>query len=605
MGTAIHLMGAPLIEGAPPDRPPRGRKVWALLAYLISSKRPATREELASLFFEEADDPLRALRWNLSEIRRVLPGAEVAGAGVVTLTLAPDTVVDVAALQRGSWVEALELPGLGRELLEGLSFSTSPVLEAWLLNERRHIHAASQALLREAALGLLGMGQPQRATDAAARLIALDPLNENGHALLIQSYLAAGDRSAAEAQAEACRKLLQNELGVEPGPAITSALAAGSSETPATRETDPSALEAKRESAEGMIRAGALEQGIATLRQVAAAAEAIGDRSLQARALLALGSALVHTDRSRHEEGSAALHQVISLAQGIGDAALQAEAHRDLAWVEFMAARYDRARRWIYQAPHETLLDADTRAGALWVLGKIAMETGHYEESIELLGSAVAKAREAGEPMRLAFGLTSLGRSHMLRGDLPRARADLDEAMSVVRFAGLARLAALPESFLAEVHLLQGDGAGAEALATHAFAAARELGDPSMECLASRVLALVRASDDRNDEALELLERARDRMIAAPDHTWSQTYALDALCDLSSRLGHPKAWMWLEHLTTLAAKSGMTEMLALAYLYRHRLGESDALSSAQVLARDVDNPRLHARLAEVEGSLVS
>ena len=604
MGTVIHLMGTPLIEGAPSDRPPRGRKVWALLAYLISSKRPATREELASLFFEEADDPLRALRWNLSEIRRVVPGAEVAGAGIVTLTLAPDTVVDVAALQRGSWVEALELPGLGRELLEGMSFSGSPVLEAWLLNERRHIHAASQALLREAALGLLGMGQSQRAAEAAERLVALDPLDEDGHALLIQSHIAAGDRAAAEAQAEACRKLLQNELGVEAGPAITSALA-GSTGSSARDGTDPAALEAKCESAEGMIRAGALEQGVAALREVSSAAEALGDRALQARALFAMGSALVHTDRSRHEEGSAALHQVISLAQSLGDASLQAEAHRDLAWVEFMAARYDRARRWIYQAPHETLLDAGTRAGALWVLGKIAMETGHYEESIELLGSAVAKAREAGEPMRLAFGLASLGRSHLLKGDLLQARTVLEEAISVVRFAGLARLAALPESFLAEIHLLQGDPQEAEALATHAFAAARELGDPSLECLAARVLALVRAGRGRYDEAIELLESARDRMIAAPDHTWSQTSALEALCDLSSRLGHPKAWMWLEHLTTLAARSGMTEMLALAYLYRHRLGESDALTTARLLARDVDNPRLHSRLAEVESSLVS
>lgn len=605
MGTAIHLLGVPLIEGAPPDRAPRGRKVWALLAYLIGTRRPATREELATLLFEEADDPLRALRWNLSELRRVIPGAEVGGSTTVTLTLPPDMVVDVAAVKRGSWVEALELPGLGRELLEGMSFSGSPVLEAWLLNERRHIHAASQALLREAALGLLGMDQPQRARDAAVRLTALDPLDEDGHALLIRSHIAAGDRPAAEAQAEVCRTLLETELGVEPGPAVTAALATGSTKSPATTGIDPAALEAKCESAEGMIRAGALDQGVPILREVLGAAETLDDKRLQARALFAIGSALVHTDRSRHEEGSAALHQVISLAQGLGDASLQAEAHRDLAWVEFMAARYDRARRWIYQAPHETLLDAGTRAGALWVLGKIAMETGHYEESIELLGSAVAKAREAGEPMRLAFGLTSLGRSHVLRAELQEARAVLEEAISVVRFAGLARLAALPESFLAEVLLMEGDAGGAEAMATHAFAAARELGDPSMECLAARVLALVRTDEGRHDEAIALLVGARDRMIAAPDHTWSQTYALDALCDLASRLGHSSAWMWVEHLTTLAARAGMTEMLALAYLYRHRLGEPEALNTAQVLARDVDNPHLHARLAEVEASLVS
>ncbi|HJR46277.1 MAG TPA: BTAD domain-containing putative transcriptional regulator [Actinomycetota bacterium] len=605
MGIAIHLLGTPAIDGSHVDASPRGRKVWGLLAYLVSSKRSPSREELASLFFEEADDPLRALRWNLSELRRGVPGAEVSGSEAVTLTLPPDAVVDVTALRRGSWVEVLDLPGLGRDLLEGMTFSSSPVLDAWLTNERRYLRAASEALLREAAMALLGMGQAERAAEVAGRLVGLEPLNEDGHALLIQAHLAAGDRAAAEAQAESCRKLLETELGVSPGPAIATALATRPSGAGPTLATEPVLLEARRESAEGMIRAGALEPGLEMLREIAVAADAIGDRHLRARALLAAGSALVHTDRSRHEEGSALLHEVISLADQIGDDPMKAEAHRDLAWVEFMAARYDRARRWLYQAPHETLLSPGTRAGALWILGKIAMETGYYEESIELLSSAVARAREANDPMRIAFGLTSLGRSYLLRRELATARAAFEEAVSIVRFAGLARLAALPESFLAEALLLEGDLEGAEATAVHAFAGARELGDPSMECMGARALALVRIESGEFDEALSLLKDARDRMIESPDHTWSQTYALDALCDLASTLGTPEAWTWVDHLTTLAARAGMKEMLARAYLYRHRLGEADALGTARLLSADVDNPHLHAELAEVDAPLVS
>ena len=599
MGIGIHLLGVPRIEGTVAGTVPRGRKVWALLAYLVSSKRPPSREELASLFFEEADDPFRALRWNLSEVRRILPGAEVSGTGAITLSLPPDSVIDIAALKRGSWVEALDLPGLGRQLLEGMNFPSSPVFEAWLLNERRYLQAASEALLREGAMGLLGMGQAERALQAASHLVKLDPLSEEGHALLIKAYLALGDRAAAEAQSEACRQVLKTELGVEPGPAIASALASGDAVSVGSASAEPAVWEARLEVGQGMIRAGALEQGLTALREVATAAATIGDKRLRARSLLATGSALVHTDRSRHEEGSTALHEVISLAQTLGDDPMRAEAHRELAWVEFMAARYDRARRWLYQAPHETLLDPGTRAGALWILGKIAMETGHYEESIELLSSAVTKARESGEPMRLAFGLTSLGRSYLLRRDLPEARVALEEAIGVVRFAGLARLSALPESFLAELQLLEGDLDDAERTATHAYAGARELGDPSMECVAARVLALVRSLRGDDEDAIRLLESARDRMIASPDHTWSQTYALDALCDLASTLDSPQAPMWLDHFTNLAARAGMKEMLARAYVYRHRLGEPGALETARVLAADVDNPHLHEVVAKV------
>lgn len=56
-----------------------GRK-WALLAYLILERRKATRSSLASLLFADADDPLGALRWNLSELRRALgPEIELTG----------------------------------------------------------------------------------------------------------------------------------------------------------------------------------------------------------------------------------------------------------------------------------------------------------------------------------------------------------------------------------------------------------------------------------------------------------------------------------------------------------------------------------------------
>jgi DNA-binding SARP family transcriptional activator len=69
----IQLLGRPCISrGADEVYRFRSRKSWGLLAYLMLSERPPTRSQAAALLFGDADDPARALRWSLSEIRRTL-----------------------------------------------------------------------------------------------------------------------------------------------------------------------------------------------------------------------------------------------------------------------------------------------------------------------------------------------------------------------------------------------------------------------------------------------------------------------------------------------------------------------------------------------------
>ncbi|HXF71012.1 MAG TPA: SARP family transcriptional regulator, partial [Actinomycetota bacterium] len=96
MALAIHLLGEPkvLADGVPRP-PPRGRKVWGLLAYLLLSGRPAPREDLARLLFGEADDPLGALRWNLAELRRLLGLPDGLQGSPIELALPAGTFVDV------------------------------------------------------------------------------------------------------------------------------------------------------------------------------------------------------------------------------------------------------------------------------------------------------------------------------------------------------------------------------------------------------------------------------------------------------------------------------------------------------------------------------
>src|SRR4051794_11859263 len=96
----IRLLGRPAIDIDGQRVPsPRGRKAWALLGYLILADRPPpSRRQLARLLFDNAVDPLGALRWSLAELRRTL-GPRVAISGdPVTVRVADGVIIDVHQL---------------------------------------------------------------------------------------------------------------------------------------------------------------------------------------------------------------------------------------------------------------------------------------------------------------------------------------------------------------------------------------------------------------------------------------------------------------------------------------------------------------------------
>jgi DNA-binding SARP family transcriptional activator len=51
---------------------PASKKTRALLAYLVTTGRPHTRESLCDLLWEGPDDPRAALRWSLAKLRPLL-----------------------------------------------------------------------------------------------------------------------------------------------------------------------------------------------------------------------------------------------------------------------------------------------------------------------------------------------------------------------------------------------------------------------------------------------------------------------------------------------------------------------------------------------------
>src|SRR5512144_2997406 len=99
MSLTIRLLGSPSIEhDGRPVAGPRGNKAWALLAYLLLSRRPPSRRKLAELLFSEADDPLGALRWSLAQLRQALAQPDALRGDPLEIALAEDTAVDLLRL---------------------------------------------------------------------------------------------------------------------------------------------------------------------------------------------------------------------------------------------------------------------------------------------------------------------------------------------------------------------------------------------------------------------------------------------------------------------------------------------------------------------------
>jgi DNA-binding SARP family transcriptional activator len=602
LGLSIHLLGPPRIDrGGRPVDPARGHKAWGLFAYLIRSRIPPSRERLAGLLFPEADDPLRALRWTLVELRRQLGADAELGGNPLRLTLPRGTFVDVDVLSRGSWMEAIALPGLGHELLDGLTFRSCPGFEMWLGDERRHVLGTTCGVLHQAALALLARGEPVDAARNASELVRLNPFEENAHVLLVRCLRATGDRDAATRQVEACAELFRRELGIEPTPALRAANAA-SAAVDMPRISGRATVLAQLETGEAALAAGAVEAALQRLRAAVTAARGIGDRELLATALVALGGALVHSARGTDEEGAAALHEGIVLAEQVERHDVAATGWREIAWVQFLRAHYERAEESLANTSEFAAGNDEELAWVELIRGACRHDLGDYAGAGTLLRSALARARRLGSGQPLGQALTLLGRFHLFRGELDAARQVLDQALGEVEARGMTAFRPWPQSFRAEIDLIAGDLASAEPHFQHAFALGCQVGDPCWESISLRGLGLVAAARGDIPRALELLVDAPRRCRRLPDtYLWIEAYALDALCAVAVRHHAEATTHWIDELEAITSRRGIRELLLRATLYRARLKEPGAIEAARSLAPQIDNPALSELLQPIDG----
>ncbi|HEX6247066.1 MAG TPA: BTAD domain-containing putative transcriptional regulator [Nocardioidaceae bacterium] len=590
MGTRVNLLGAPGItaDGFAPTRP-RGSKCWAALAYVVLSDRPVPRARLVDLLFDEAEDPAGALRWTLSQLRRGLgPAGDVSGD---PLRWVPDegTVVDVDVLVRGTWQEALALPGFGGELLEGVAMRVGPAFELWLAGERRRLSATTAAMLHEATHDRLAQGETAAAVELAMRLVACNALDERGHELLVRSLVAAGEPDEAAARARACEELFRRELGRAPSSALRAALSTG---PPVSVPRSRSAVLAAIDVGESAAQAGAYDRAIDLLREAVAAEGDIGEE-VNARALAALGTVLVHGVRGSDEEAVTLLHRAHALAKRCGAREVAARAAHELGVVETLRGHYPRMEAWFTEAT--ALADGDERLLAWTNLyaGIGRTDQAEYASAEPTLRRAIEMADRVGDQRASAYAATGLGRLHLLRGELGPARRMLESAVGTTRRLGWTAFLAFPQSLLATVDLLEGREQEALDGLERAYATACHVGDPCWESYALRGQGLVAAARGDDDAALRLLREATRSSRRLPDtHAWVDGYCLEALCGFAVEHSLPEAPAWIDELEDFASRRGMRELTLRAVLHRDRLGQAGAGASARMLLAEVDNPAL-------------
>lgn len=211
-------------SGASLSLPPR--KAKALLAYLaLGGSRPQARDKLAALLWADcADTQARtSLRQALTALRKALGEDDCIEADTQTIAISPAALaVDAVAFEQlvaeggeeALW-RAVEL--YSGDLLEGFSVD-APGFETWLGAQQERLRRLAVEALSRLADGHAERGQTERAMAAATRLIALDPLHERTHRVLMGLYLKQGRQAAALKQYQLCREILQRELGVSPEP---------------------------------------------------------------------------------------------------------------------------------------------------------------------------------------------------------------------------------------------------------------------------------------------------------------------------------------------------------------------------------------------------
>lgn len=209
------------------------QKAASLLAFLaFHPDRSHTREELVDRFWPDAthEGGRSSLRSALSTLRR-----ELEPAGVVDFLEADRQYVGLdrgrvttdirryeAAVRQGRKADSPAVRITALE--EAAALYRGPLLSGfyddWIVVARENLQQQQVRVLRDLSAALSATGDPDRARDYALRVLEIEPLDEENHAVLMRLLASEGQAAALTRQFRDLERRLQNELGTTPSAGI-------------------------------------------------------------------------------------------------------------------------------------------------------------------------------------------------------------------------------------------------------------------------------------------------------------------------------------------------------------------------------------------------
>ncbi len=548
-------------NGVAPDEAWRRRKPAAVLKLLaLAPGHRMHREQMMDMLWPELDPAAAGanLRKAVHHARAALE-ATSAGAGDVIVTAgdvlaldARDLVVDavqfrsrLAAARRANDVDGYRQ---AIDLYRGELLPDDPY-EEWAAGPRRELQVDFLAGLTEMAGMLEAAGDVEAAIDGVRRLVAADPTGEEANAALMRLYALAGRRADALRQYEHLSRVLDHELGVEPGPATQRLY-----EEIRARQADEPELSA------------ALWERVGDLRAVS------GDHAGAAKAfLLALGADAERATRAsverkcavsflmqhRPELAAPHLQAADELTTDSAERARLLRARAQLGWESGDMASAERYAEQARVAAHEHGI-ADDIAAAYEAVAIVAHCKGAWRDGVaselERLASDDTGAAQLGRVFEMHH---CIGQYHLYGDGLAEsvedyARRILDRAIS----AGATWAQAFAFCLLGETLLLQGrwdeaDGCLERSCATHASLDARSGALPWQR---RAELAVCRGA---YDDAEAYVRTATGLATVSPmaSHLWGRIYGVRGLAALEQ--GDPEgAVRAVQNAAAAAARYG-------------------------------------------------
>ena len=234
---SMFLFGPPRIELGGHSVQVDSRKAIALLIYLAVTGKSHRRDRLATLLWPEYDQTRArtALRRNLSVARKVLSGEWLtANRETIGLNRSDDLWIDVDRFRNllaeprthnhplsktcsdclQPLTQAVDL--YQDDFLAGFTLQDSPDFDDWQMSQAQSLSDDLAATLEK----LVGCHQEKNELDSAIayarRWLSIDPVHEQIHRRLMESYALSGKRSDALRQYEDCVRILKEKLGTFP-----------------------------------------------------------------------------------------------------------------------------------------------------------------------------------------------------------------------------------------------------------------------------------------------------------------------------------------------------------------------------------------------------